>query len=328
VIVARTLASLCLPEDKQIGSPGAPRLGAFLRPIADGTLPASWRDLSIAVQEADYLLALSAAFRDRRLSAPEELTEALKVARLYIGGFITDQGGIAQLPGRQKPDFAALERLQPVCRQEASILLEQMGYASARHGNSLLVIDLGTEAELFGTGGVALTVGSIPVIINCGRPSDSAVGLIDRMAQWSDALISAPAASSCDLEPVSPASLRTETGAEGTFVQITYSTAQGDMSRSLLLSSDGKALTAEDNCPSQDTYLRLHIGQNADTVKNGEAVKILFGQDMEMTASCDTGQTAIEESVSAWTDGQVDKVYQIVMSPCEAALRWRINWAS
>ncbi|MEM9233710.1 MAG: hypothetical protein AAGA69_05670, partial [Pseudomonadota bacterium] len=99
VIVARTLASLCLPEDKQIGSPGAPRLGAFLRPIADGTLPVSWRDLSIAVHEADYLLALSAAFRDRRLSAPEELTEALKVARLYIGGFMTDQGGIAQLPG-------------------------------------------------------------------------------------------------------------------------------------------------------------------------------------------------------------------------------------
>ena len=130
--VARTLASLCLPEDKLIGAPDTTRLGAVLRPIAEGHILPSWRQLDRAVEDANDLLTLEQAFSARRLSPPPELGEVLKVLRLYIGGFMDEGGAIAQMPGWYCPDLAALERIAPTKHPQADILIEQAGFAHLR----------------------------------------------------------------------------------------------------------------------------------------------------------------------------------------------------
>ncbi|RFB05798.1 hypothetical protein [Parvularcula marina] len=323
VVVARTLASLCLPEDRQIGTTDTPRLGQYLRPLAEGELPASWRHVNVALQETDDLFILSEAFDIRRLSAPPELDEALKVARLYIGGFLTGEGGMVQMPGRYAPDKAALHRIGPMIRPESAILLERMGYASLRDGDTLFMADLGKDQDLAGTGGIALTTGRTPLIVSCGAPSPAAIGIVDRMAAWADALNTPAAASGFDIPALAPSSFSRPSAQE---MGLSWSSRRGTIQRKFELSESEHQLSVEEQIPTEKLDLRLHIGAGQAKLDEHGGVDIALDQGAGARLTIDGAKTQIEESVSAWPDGRIEKLYQIVMSPCGPAVRWRIKW--
>lgn len=325
LILARTLASLCLPEDKQIGPPVTPQLALTLRYLAEGDLPKSWRDIDVAVFELETLHIVEGAFRARRLSPPSELREALKVGRLYLGGFCTEAGGVVQMPSQHAPDRAGLARLSPVCRAEASTLLPPMGYGSVRSPDAVVVADLGRQDDLNGTGGFSLVIGTHPLIINCGRPSTKAMALVDRMAPWTDALHAPAAASSFDSPATRPAKVEIDEGALS--LTLRFESAAGFLRRALHLDTTHQQLVGRDQ-PVGASTLRIHLapGTTAETIDDGF---LLHPPGLPPSRfAVDGAKVALEESVCAWEDGVIIPCLQLVLTPEAEELRWVFDWSS
>ena len=326
VILARTLASLCLPEDKQIGGPVSPQLVHALSALAAGDLPRSWRDPAIAIDDVAALTRVEAAFRARRLSGPAELREAIKVGRLYIGGFCTDDRSIVHLPGSQRPDMAALASLAPVCRKEAEALLLPMGYTTMRQGRTLVAMDLGTDADLHGAGALAVTTGQTPLIVNCGLPSSFAIGMVDRMAAWRGALSSPPAASAFDSDALRPASASATETADRPVRHLELATTEGLFARTVALAADGCEIHVEDRLPASSHDYRLHLPRAAYAKIEGDHIALTYRGGKSTILEVSGAEVTIEESVSAWQDGQIDKTLQLVLHAQAATVGWLLKW--
>ncbi|MEM9988247.1 MAG: hypothetical protein AAF723_01910, partial [Pseudomonadota bacterium] len=196
--LAHSLTTLCVPHDPTLGSPIEDQLSIALTAIAEGHIPKSWRDLTQAIEDVCALQNLKAAFASRRLSPPPELKEALKVARLCVGGALFKTSAWHVLPAQREGNQGLLASLALPQRVEAHPLLAQLGlYPLQGKGTSLLAdgghIDTPFAPHAFG---FADEMGAL--VTNCGAPSFLAQSLHPKLKRLYPFLQSAAAASGLD----------------------------------------------------------------------------------------------------------------------------------
>lgn len=323
-LMAQILCALCLPEDRLVGAPETVRLGKALAPIAGGVIPASWRDPQKAIEAGAEMHSLLEAFTARRLSPPYELKEALKVVRLYLGGFFSVSGTMVQLPQQHIPDLRTLKHIGSTIHPEAERLFNQVGYATLLQGQNILAVDSGHRGQLSGVGGISLVAKNTPVIINCGAIHPLLSGHDDHLRDWADALSAPGSSSGWDISPTGKATLLKRDDPHK--LDLYYPTTKGEVYRSFQLSHEGNSLSCSEQLPDDDLCLRLHLPNSTQVTLQDGAAKIYLANHLTAVLEVEDADLSAEESVDCWQGYNITKSRQLVISPHQLDIRWHLKW--
>ena len=311
--------ALALPGAGDQERAGKSALEAALGAFANGQLPDGLRRPGKALRLSRSLLSVRDAYRQRGLTPPPSLGEALNVLRLLLGGLALPEGdALAVLPDGKVGDPGVLGALSLLRRPAGDRLLSRYGYARLSGGAAAVHVDLEGAAS----GAFALSDGPERVVTAAGAPGVGLRAVSLRMRDWTEALSLPAAAATLDAVGFEPARISRGDADEGASVSLVRRGPDGTHERQLFLGRNGDALLGEDEVGRGGAVYRFPLAPGTEVrLLDGRRALLVLPGGRSWRFETAHAELAAHDGVFAG-GGAPRPTRQLVVTAEKPGLRW------